>query len=137
MVLEIDRENNMKPSAIMRSIAAQKALTLFALCLALVSDINLSHCAERDNTDSSAFQKWTRIFRNEHGRGIQLLAEKYEKFGDYEKKSYFFIVANGTHFACKMLTDKPKKTDSQIIFEVQRENPPLWIQLRRRLLGAG
>lgn len=105
----------------MRSVAAQKALALFALCLALASGIDLGQCAEKDNPNSSAFQKWTRIFKNEPNRGIQLLAEKYEKFGDYEKKSYFFIVANGTHFACKMLTDKPKKTDSQIIFEVNEK----------------
>ena len=121
MVLEIDRESNMKLLTKTRSIAAQKALALFALCIALASGIDLAHCAERDHANFSVFQKWTRIFRNEPGRGIQLLVEKYEKFGDYEKKSYFFVVANGAHFACKMLPDKSKKTDSQIIFEVNEK----------------
>ncbi len=99
----------MKPPTKTWSVTAQKALALFVLCITLASGIDLGQCAERDNTDSSVFQKWTHIFRNEPNRGIQLLAEKYEKFGDYEKKSYFFVVANGTHFACKTLTDKPKK----------------------------
>ena len=36
MVLEIDRESNMKPSAKMRSVAAQKALALFALHITYV-----------------------------------------------------------------------------------------------------
>lgn len=41
MVLEIDRESNMKPSAKMRSVAAQKALALFALCLTCPVDFPL------------------------------------------------------------------------------------------------
>ena len=56
MVLEIDRENNMKPSAIMRSVAAQKRLALFAfaLCIALARGIDLGQCAEREEAASSA-----------------------------------------------------------------------------------
>ena len=61
MVLEIDRENNMKPSAKMRSVAAQKALALFALCLALASGIDLGQCAEREESVSSANSAEERI----------------------------------------------------------------------------
>ena len=37
------------------------------------------------------------------------------------KKSYFFVIAKNTHFSCKILTEKPKKTDSRIIFEVNEK----------------
>ena len=41
MVLEIDRENNMKPLTKTRSVAAQKAIALFALCLTCPVDFPL------------------------------------------------------------------------------------------------
>ena len=41
MVLEMDRENSMKPSTKMRSIAAQNSLALFTLCIACAVDFPL------------------------------------------------------------------------------------------------
>ena len=54
MVLEMDRENDMKPLTKMRSAAAQKAFALSALCLALASGIDLGQCAEREESAFSA-----------------------------------------------------------------------------------
>ena len=51
MVLEIGRENNMKPPTKTRSVAAQKALALFVLCIALAArGIHLGQCAEREES---------------------------------------------------------------------------------------